>query len=160
MKGEALPLSEYPRPHLKREPWLSLHGSWEYAIVSGRKSFVSLLPKEKERKGKPAESRDKYRYKIRNKSGIGKQRRASLSLPRLPYEGPWEGRILVPFSPETESSGVERMLLPGDILYYRRIFRLPRGFLQDRLIIHFEGVDQECRLWCNKKEVGSHKGGQ
>ena len=32
----------------------------------------------------------------------------------------WDGQILVPFSPEAELSGVNRTLMPGQYLWYRR----------------------------------------
>ena len=54
------------------------------------------------------------------------------------YMGPAEEKpdrlpdsILVPFSPESELSGIRRRKERGDILCYRRVFTLPEGFLQD-----------------------------
>ena len=32
-----LPLSEYPRPQLRRESFLSLNGRWDYAITEGER---------------------------------------------------------------------------------------------------------------------------
>ena len=37
----------------------------------------------------------------------------------------WDGKILVPFSPEAELSGVNRTLHPGEILWYRRTLSVP-----------------------------------
>ena len=34
MKKEKVPLSEYPRPQLKRDSYMTLNGLWEYAITS------------------------------------------------------------------------------------------------------------------------------
>lgn len=39
----------------------------------------------------------------------------------------WDGDILVPYSPETKASGVERTLQPGAWLHYHRSFVLPAG---------------------------------
>ena len=36
----------------------------------------------------------------------------------------WDGRILVPFSPEALLSGVERQLQPDEYLHYRRTVRI------------------------------------
>ena len=37
----------------------------------------------------------------------------------------YEGKILVPFSPEAILSGVERVLQPDEFLYYKRYFTVP-----------------------------------
>ena len=71
---------------------------------------------------------------------------------------PWE-RILVPYPPESQLSGVGRGPQPGQTLTYRRDFSLPKGFLRDRVLLHFGAVDQICRVWVNGAAVGSHQGG-
>lgn len=71
----------------------------------------------------------------------------------------WAGRILVPFSPEAELSGVGRQLQPGEHLWYRRPVRLPEGFLVGRVLLHFGAVDQCCRVFIDGVEVGAHEGG-
>lgn len=73
--------------------------------------------------------------------------------------GEYDGTILVPFSPETYLSGVQRMVMPGDYLHYRKTFSLPEGFAGDRVLLHFGGVDQECRVFLNGVCLGGHKGG-
>ncbi|MGN0298921.1 MAG: glycoside hydrolase family 2 protein [Lachnospiraceae bacterium] len=70
-----------------------------------------------------------------------------------------QGRILVPFSPETMLSGVERILQPEEYLYYERSFVLPDGFRKSHVLLHFGGVDQECEVLLNQQLVGCHKGG-
>ena len=80
--------------------------------------------------------------------------------------GPWRfaingtevGEILVPYPPESKLSGVpapER----GDQLTYEREFSLPEGFRRDRVLLHFGAVDQECTVYLNDIELGSHVGG-
>lgn len=71
----------------------------------------------------------------------------------------YDGNILVPFSPETLMSGVQKILQPGEYLHYRKTFVLPEGFKQDRVLLHFGAVDQECTVAVNGKVVGGHKGG-
>ncbi len=71
----------------------------------------------------------------------------------------YEGKILVPFSPETRLSGVERILQPNEWLHYRKQFVLPVGFKKDRVILHFGAVDQECEIYLNEQKVGTHQGG-
>lgn len=69
----------------------------------------------------------------------------------------WDGRILVPFSPEAPASGVNRTLEPGQFLWYRRQARFP--WTGTRVLLHFGAVDQQAVVWCNGREVGSHVGG-
>ncbi len=70
----------------------------------------------------------------------------------------WDGKILVPFSPEAPLSGVKRQLKPGQTLCYQRDFAL--GTLSEgRLLLHFGAVDQRCRVCINEKLVGNHEGG-
>lgn len=71
----------------------------------------------------------------------------------------YEEKILVPFSPETLLSGIGKIVQPGDFLHYRKVFRLPEGFLKKRLLLHFGAVDQECEVFLNGILIGTHKGG-
>ena len=73
----------------------------------------------------------------------------------------YDGTILVPFSPESALSGVQRALLPHQTLWYRRELPLWDGFVPDggRLLIHFGAVDQEAVVTLNGVEVYRHTGG-
>ncbi len=67
--------------------------------------------------------------------------------------------ITVPFSPETEISGVCRALKPTEYLFYLKKFTLPDGFNKGRVFVNFGAVDQLATVFLNGKEVGEHKGG-
>ena len=69
----------------------------------------------------------------------------------------YQGKIIVPFSPETILSGVEKLVEPTDILYYQRFFDFKRT--NHRVLLHFGAVDYECKVILNSKVVGEHKGG-
>lgn len=71
----------------------------------------------------------------------------------------YDGTIIVPFSPETALSGVQKMVMPEDYLHYRKVFVLPEGFQKDRVLLHFGAVDQECDVFLNGKKLGNHVGG-
>lgn len=71
----------------------------------------------------------------------------------------YDGTILVPFSPETKLSGVEKIVTPKDYLHYKKSFTLPEGFLRQRVLLHFGAVDQECIVYLNGEKVGEHVGG-
>lgn len=76
----------------------------------------------------------------------------------MPVTG-FPGRITVPFSPETELSGVCRVIMPDDYLFYQKSFTLPEGFNKGRVFIHFGAVDQVAKVYLNGKFVGKHVGG-
>ena len=69
----------------------------------------------------------------------------------------YQGKILVPFSPETILSGVERVVKPTDVLYYCRKFDFKKT--SDRVLLHFGAVDYFCQVCVNGKKVGENKGG-
>lgn len=76
---------------------------------------------------------------------------------RQPAE--YEGSILVPFSPETELSGVGRSLKSGESLWYHRQVPVPAQFSGKRLLLHFGAVDQTAAVWVNGHHAGGHVGG-
>ena len=106
------PLSEYPRPQLKRDSYICLNGYWEYAI------------------------------------------RTIESIPDV-----FDGQILVPYSPEVEKSGVNKVITPKDYLFYRLNYEIPEGFVKDKVRLHFGAVDQIAELFINGKFVLKHIGG-
>ena len=70
----------------------------------------------------------------------------------------YDGKILVPFSPEAPLSGVMRRLLPDEYLHYRLIFEhdvTPAA----HVILHFGAVDERCKVYLNGKKIGEHRGG-
>jgi len=71
----------------------------------------------------------------------------------------YDGTILVPFSPESFLSGVQKTLKPKEFLHYRKCFVLPDGFQTGRVLLHFGAVDQECIVYMNGRKVGTHRGG-
>ncbi|MCU0298202.1 MAG: hypothetical protein MUF33_06745 [Candidatus Nanopelagicales bacterium] len=71
----------------------------------------------------------------------------------------WDGRIVVPFSPESLLSGVGRQLQPGEHLHYQRTFTAPSDLTAERLLLHFGAVDQWCRVSVNGTVVGEHHEG-
>ena len=107
-----IPLSEYPRPQLKRESYFCLNGEWDYAIT-----------------------------KVKD------------------FPSSYDGKITVPYSPESQLSGVNRQLKKDELLHYRRTFCLKDGFNKGRVFINFGACDQVCEVYVNGKFIGSHEGG-
>jgi len=66
----------------------------------------------------------------------------------------FEHRIVVPFCPQSELSGIGK--LPGDVVWYRRTFDAPESEL---LVLHFGAVDYRATVWVNDVEVARHEGG-
>lgn len=96
-----LPLSEYPRPQLKRDSYLSLNGYWDYQIITAQNKLKR------------------------------------------------EGKILVPFSPESKLSEVNEILLPNETLIYKRSIDISSFENFRHILLHFEKVDQICALYIN-----------
>ena len=67
----------------------------------------------------------------------------------------FDRRILVPFCPQSQLSGIEERV-PGDVLWYRRRFDGPDS---KRLLLHFGAVDYRATVWVNGEEVATHEGG-
>jgi hypothetical protein len=70
----------------------------------------------------------------------------------------YQGRILVPFSPEAPLSGVRRQLGPDEFLWYRRDIGVRPGD-DTRVLLHFEAVDSTCACFVNGMLAGVHEGG-
>ena len=78
---------------------------------------------------------------------------------KLPPAEAMQTKILVPYSPECEASGVGRTLQPGESLHYHRAFACPVVPAGGRLLLHFGAVDYTCTVRVNDHVVGSHRGG-
>ena len=107
-----VPLSEYPRPQLKRDSYICLNGYWEYAI------------------------------------------KKSEEIPDV-----FDGQILVPFSPEVEKSGANKIVNPDDYLFYKLNYQIPKDFIKDKVILHFGAVDQIAEVFINGQFALKHIGG-
>lgn len=73
----------------------------------------------------------------------------------------FEGKILVPFSPETLHSGVAAgfTLKADEKLVYTRVVQVPEKWLDGIVRLHFGAVDSECEVLVNGEKAGAHKGG-
>ena len=71
----------------------------------------------------------------------------------------YDGKILVPFSPESQLSGVGRQLKPKEILFYRTFFTLTKSFVKDIVLLHFGAVDCVCDVFVNGRYLCRHEGG-
>lgn len=71
---------------------------------------------------------------------------------------PLREAITVPFAPESTLSGLGLVdFLPA--VWYRRELSIPRDWLEDRVVLHFQAVDYQATVWANGREVGRHRGG-
>ena len=71
----------------------------------------------------------------------------------------YDGKINVPFSPETPLSGVNKIVHPDEWLFYKTELKFHKGFIKDKVILHFGAVDQIAEVFINNTFVGKHVGG-
>lgn len=104
-------IDAYPRPQLRRDSFISLNGTWDFAVTKGEfpESFTE--------------------------------------------------KITVPYPPEAPLSGIERRIQPDDTIWYGRAFPAPSHTEQERVILHFGGVDQIAEVLVNGTLAGRHEGG-
>ena len=70
----------------------------------------------------------------------------------------WQGTILVPFALESALSKVQRQLKPDEYLLYKKTFKNPL-VENSSILLHFDGVDYECKVYLNNQCIFEHKGG-
>ena len=71
----------------------------------------------------------------------------------------FDDHVLVPFCVESALSGVKKTVLETDLLWYRRLFEVPREWAGQRLLLHFGAIDWETTVWVNGNEATHHRGG-
>ena len=73
----------------------------------------------------------------------------------------FDGTIVVPFSPESELSGVGHTLKPNECIWYRRIIEAPPGYdpNTEDLILHIGAADQFAEVRLNGMTLLHHAGG-
>ncbi|MDD6483617.1 MAG: glycoside hydrolase family 2 TIM barrel-domain containing protein, partial [Clostridiales bacterium] len=69
-----------------------------------------------------------------------------------------DGRIIVPFCPESELSGVNNKDFM-ECVWYRKEFEVPAEQKDKNILLHFGAVDYHAKVYVNGQAVGEHKGG-
>ena len=112
LRGEKLPeipWETYPRPQMKRESYVNLNGTWDFAV-----SDDSAFPADYDRK------------------------------------------ILVPFCPESQLSGIGEHFPEGSSLFYRKKLVLPEGFRKERNPFLTNGEIYVIAKKCKRRTKISH----
>ncbi|MGF6928269.1 hypothetical protein QFZ48_003769 [Chitinophaga sp. W2I13] len=71
----------------------------------------------------------------------------------------YDGQILVPYPIESALSGVKKMLLPTQRLWYRRTINITHPDGDSRLILNFGAIDWQAQIFINRNKVAEHSGG-
>jgi beta-galactosidase/beta-glucuronidase len=71
----------------------------------------------------------------------------------------FQGKILVPFAPESALSGVNKTVGPDNALWYRTRYTVPSTFKGKNTLLHFGAVDWNAEIFINGVKAGSHTGG-
>lgn len=71
----------------------------------------------------------------------------------------FDGKILVPYPIESALSGVKKVFLPTQRLWYKRHITAPDIRGGKRVLLHFGAVDWKATIYLNGKLIGRHMGG-
>ena len=71
----------------------------------------------------------------------------------------FDKKIIVPYCIESYLSKINYCYPTSTYYFYRREFSVSSSFLKDKLLLHFDSVDQECSVFVNKQKVIENKGG-
>lgn len=67
-------------------------------------------------------------------------------------------KILVPFCPESDLSGIgNKDFMP--CVWYRRTVTIPKEWAGKRVLLHFGACDYDTTVWVNGEKAGTHRGG-
>ena len=137
-EGRTPILGEHPRPTMVRDNCTMLNGWWDYAIAS--------IPE------------DETAPKWRKTAAMLTRDEAVRAVKETAIPQTFDGKILVPFSPESALSGVHQTIYPDNLLWYRTVVHpVTLGGEEtvrqigdaNRLILHFEAVDYVCACYVN-----------
>jgi beta-galactosidase/beta-glucuronidase len=67
-------------------------------------------------------------------------------------------RIIVPFCPESQLSGIGNVDFMNAV-WYRREVQIPPEWAGRLILLHFQAVDYDATIWVNGNEVARHRGG-
>jgi beta-galactosidase/beta-glucuronidase len=73
-------------------------------------------------------------------------------------ERPLEGKITVPFCPESPLSGVGHVDFMRAV-WYRRVITIPESWAGQGVLLHFGAIDYDATIWVNGIQVTRHRGG-
>lgn len=74
------------------------------------------------------------------------------------FEGA-DGKILVPYCPESALSGVGKTVGKENYLLYNKALDIPADWAGKEIHLNFGAVDWRCDVYLNDVKVGSHQGG-
>ena len=66
-----------------------------------------------------------------------------------------EGKINVPFCPESKLSGVEHKDFMN-FVWYRKEFEIPGNWKDKKILLHFGAVDYHAVVYLNGEKIGEH----
>ena len=77
----------------------------------------------------------------------------------VPSPAEYQGDILVPFCAESALSGVGKEVGEKKVIWYKRMFTVPKSWRGRDVLLNFGAVDWQADVWVNGAKVGSHTGG-
>lgn len=71
----------------------------------------------------------------------------------------YDKKCIVPYAIESPLSGVSHLLEVDEYIHYRKLVKLPEKFKKERLVLHFDGIDQISKIYINSIHISTHIGG-
>lgn len=75
------------------------------------------------------------------------------------FETCFDGKIIVPYCPESDLSGVKRQLKADEVLHLKKTFALPEGFNKGRVFLYVGACDQTCKVYLNGEFLYENRDG-
>ncbi|MCB9499325.1 MAG: hypothetical protein H6689_02125 [Erysipelotrichaceae bacterium] len=70
------------------------------------------------------------------------------------FAGDIDGDIMVPYAVESPLSMVSHLLEPNEYIFYKREVEVPSELKSNKLILHFEGIDQNADVYVDGELIG------
>lgn len=102
--------------------------------------------------------RPQMRRKIwKNLNGLWNYSITSRHVMKAPQR--YQGMILVPFPVDSSLSGVGKILLPSQCIWYHRSFTVPTGWRNKQILLHIEASNWETWIYVDGHLAIRHRGG-
>ncbi len=94
------------------------------------------------------------RMQLKRDSFINLNGEWDFTISKLEKVSEFDSKILVPFPPESQLSGIEKIIMPDEYMHYRRTFAFNDSSRNDNIYLHFGAIDQIADIFLNGTLIG------